>query len=156
MLKIKAFSTYPAGNLAYNPPIGLGITYRLDSPPHALHPAFSISEGAILLSKGCCGQDHMSKASSLSYRLQKDFDTWRKRNLSELKILYLFLDAVYLPLRQRIKEREEVLCAYGILESGKKVLLHLALDSRESYDSWLSFLHGYGSQRAWGAVAGNF
>jgi len=34
-----------------------------------------------------------------------------------------------------------VLCAYGILENGKKVLLHLALGSRESYDAWLCFLH---------------
>jgi transposase-like protein len=40
-----------------------------------------------------------------------------------------------------IKEKEGVLCAYGILENGKKVLLHLALGSRESYDSWLSFLY---------------
>lgn len=32
-------------------------------------------------------------------------------------------------------------CADGILESGQKVLLSLALGSRESYDAWLSFLH---------------
>jgi transposase-like protein len=57
-----------------------------------------------------------------------------------LKVVYLFLDAVYLALRQRTKEREGILCAYGILENGKKVLLHLALGGRESYDSWLTFL----------------
>lgn len=34
-----------------------------------------------------------------------------------------------------------MLCAYGVLENGKKVLLHLALGSRESYDAWISFLH---------------
>jgi transposase-like protein len=82
-----------------------------------------------------------SSVSRITHRLQKDFDTWRKRDLSGLKVLYLFLDAVYLPLRQGIKEKEGVLCAYGILGNGKKVLLHLALGSRESYDSWLSFLH---------------
>jgi putative transposase len=82
-----------------------------------------------------------SSVSRITRRLQKDFDTWKRRDLSELKVLYLFLDAIYLPLRQGIREKEGVLCAYGILENGKKVLLHLALGSRESYDSWLTFLH---------------
>ena len=82
-----------------------------------------------------------SSVSRITRRLQKDFDTWRKRDLSGFRVLYLFLDAVYLALRQGVKEKEGVLCAYGILENGKKVLLHLALGSRESYDSWLSFLH---------------
>ena len=82
-----------------------------------------------------------SSVSRITYRLQQDFDTWRKRDLSEFRILYLFLDAVYLPLRQGTREKEGVLCAYGILENGKKVLLHLALGSRESYDAWLCFLH---------------
>ena len=89
------------------------------------------------------GQQVLSRSSvnRLTTQLQKDFDAWRKRDLSQLKVLYLFLDAIYLALRQGTKEKEGILCAYGILENGKKVLLHLALGSRESYDSWLSFLH---------------
>ena len=82
-----------------------------------------------------------SSVSRVTRCLQKEFDTWKKRDLSGLKVVYLFLDAIYLALRQGIKEKESVLCAYAILENGKKVLLHLALGSRESYDSWLSFLH---------------
>jgi transposase-like protein len=82
-----------------------------------------------------------SSVSRITRHLQKDFDTWKKRDLSEFSILYLFLDAIYLPLRQGVKEKEGVLCAYGILENGKKVLLHLALGSRQTYDSWLTFLH---------------
>jgi len=82
-----------------------------------------------------------SSVSRLTHRLQRDFDIWRKRDLSGLRVLYLFLDATYLALRQGTKEKEGVLCAYAILENGKKVLLHLALGSRESYDSWLTFLH---------------
>jgi transposase-like protein len=82
-----------------------------------------------------------SSVSGLTHHLQGDFDQWRKRDFSQLKVVYLFLDAIYLPLRQGVKEKEGVLCAYGILESGKKVLLHLALGSRESYDAWLAFLH---------------
>ena len=44
-------------------------------------------------------------------------------------------------MRQGTDEKEGVMCAYGILENGKKVLLHLALGSRENYEAWLSFLH---------------
>jgi len=89
------------------------------------------------------GQQVLSRSSvsRLTCRIQKDFDIWRNSDLSGLKVVYLFLDAIYLALRQGTGEKEGVLCAYGILENGKKVLLHLALGSRESYDSWLSFLH---------------
>jgi len=89
------------------------------------------------------GQPVLSKSgvSRIAAQLQADFDAWRKRNLSQLRVVYLFLDAIYLALRQGTDEKEGVLCAYGILESGKKVLLHLALGSRESHEAWLTFLH---------------
>jgi len=82
-----------------------------------------------------------SGVSRIASQLQADFDSWRKRDLSGLKVVYLFLDGIYLALRQGTEEKEGVLCAYGILENGKKVLLHLALGSRESYAAWLAFLH---------------
>jgi len=82
-----------------------------------------------------------SGVSRIASQLQADFDTWRKRDLTEMKVVYLFLDAIYLALRQGTDEKEGVLCAYGILENGKKVLLHVALGSRESYAAWLAFLH---------------
>jgi len=49
-----------------------------------------------------------SSASRITRRLQQDFDTWRKRDLSEFRILYLFPDAICLPLRQGVKEKEGV------------------------------------------------
>lgn len=82
-----------------------------------------------------------SGVSRIASQLQADFDSWRRRDLSELKLVYLFLDAIYLALRQGTEEKEGVLCAYGILENGKKVLLHLALGSRENHEAWLAFLH---------------
>lgn len=82
-----------------------------------------------------------SGVSRITAHLQQDFDVWRRRDLSQLRVVYLFLDAIYLALRQGTNEKEGILCAYGILDNGKKVLLHLALGSRESYDCWLSFLH---------------
>ncbi len=90
----------------------------------------------------CLGHQVLSRSgvSRIASELQADFDSWRKRDLSELKLVYLFLDAIYLPLRQGTGEKEGILCAYGILENGKKVLLHLALGSRENYEAWLCFL----------------
>ena len=81
-----------------------------------------------------------SVVSRLSQRLAKDFKRWRDRELSGKKIVYLFLDGIYLALRQGTDEKECVLVAWGITEEGKKVLLHLALGERESYDAWKGFL----------------
>jgi len=82
-----------------------------------------------------------SGVSQITAQLGESFRQWRERDLSQLKVVYLFLDAIYLPLRAGTEEKEGVLAAYGLLEDGKKVLLHLAVGSRESYDAWLSFLH---------------
>ena len=95
--------------------------------------AFAEATGERLLSK--------SAVSRLTKTLDAEFDAWRGRDLTALPVVYLFLDAIFLPLRQGSHEKEGVLCAYGVLESGQKVLLHLALGNRESYDAWLSFLH---------------
>ena len=82
-----------------------------------------------------------SGVSRLTAHLQETFQQWSRRPLAALKVCYVFLDAIYLAVRAGTDKQEGVLCAYGILEDGKKVLLHLALGSRESYDAWLSFLH---------------
>lgn len=82
-----------------------------------------------------------SGVSEIAERLTEDFDTWRKRDLSHFKALYLFLDAIFLPVRQGTDKKEGALGAYAILETGEKVLLRLALGNKENYDCWLSFLH---------------
>lgn len=89
------------------------------------------------------GERGLSKSgvSEISGQLTVEFDGWRKRDLSDLRIVSLFLDAISLPVRQGSTEQEGVLCASGITEGGKKVLVHLDLGNRESYDAWLAFLH---------------
>lgn len=81
-----------------------------------------------------------SGVSHLTEHLVTEFDQWRRRDLSQLDIIYLFLDGIYLALRQGTEEKEGILCAYGITRTGKKVLLHLDVGERESYPAWLSFL----------------
>lgn len=82
-----------------------------------------------------------SAVSRMTDSLNASFDAFRRQDLSALAVVYLFLDALYLPLRQGSTEKEGVLCAYGVREDGKKVLLGLVLGSRESHDGWLAFLH---------------
>lgn len=82
-----------------------------------------------------------STVSRVAKSLQADFDAWRKRDLSGDPVLYLFLDAIWLKVRQGERMKEAVLCAYGITESGRKVLLHLDLGEKESYTAWLGLLH---------------
>jgi transposase-like protein len=88
------------------------------------------------------GGSRLSKStvSRVTQQLNQDFDTWRRRELSELPIVYLFLDGQYHAARQGTDEKEGVLSAYALLEDGRPVLLHLDLGPRESYDAWLGFL----------------
>jgi putative transposase len=48
----------------------------------------------------------------------------------------LFLDAIYLPVRPS-GAKEGVLCAWGVAETGERVLLSVALGMRESEQDWL-------------------
>lgn len=88
------------------------------------------------------GGSRLSKStvSRVTQRLNQDFETWRRRDLSDLPVVYLFLDGQYHAARQGTDEKEGVLSAYALLEDGRPVLLHLDLGPRESYDAWLSFL----------------
>jgi putative transposase len=64
---------------------------------------------------------------------------WCRRPLEQHDIVYCFLDAIYLKLHPDDTPAEGVLVCWGVTLEGRKVLLGLALGSRESYDSWLAF-----------------
>jgi transposase-like protein len=88
------------------------------------------------------GGSRLSKStvSRVTQQLNQDFESWRRRDLSELSVVYVFLDGQYHAARQGTDEKEGVLSAYALLEDGRPVLLHLDVGPRESYDAWLSFL----------------
>jgi transposase-like protein len=50
------------------------------------------------------------------------------------------LDGIWQTLRARGKQREAVLCVWGILTDGRKVLLHMALGNKESAEDWLAMV----------------
>jgi transposase-like protein len=72
--------------------------------------------------------------------LRVDFERWQDRDLSVYPVMYLFLDGIYLRLRPEDRRAVAVLCAYGILWDGRKVLLHLAVGDKESAACWEAFL----------------
>jgi transposase-like protein len=82
-----------------------------------------------------------SAASRATQLLQAEFDAWRTRDLSDLKVLYLFLDGQFHAVRAESDAQEGILAAYALCEDGKVLLLHLGLGPRESTDAWLAFLH---------------
>ena len=64
-----------------------------------------------------------STVSALCGQLKHDFDRWQNRDLSDVDLLYLFCDGIYLRLRPEDPKAVAVLCACGIKTDGRKVLL---------------------------------
>lgn len=79
-------------------------------------------------------------ASRIGQTIQEDFQTWQERSLSGYDVLYLFVDGMYVKLHGDREEKQPVLIAYGILGDGRKVLLHVGVGDRESYEACLGFL----------------
>jgi transposase-like protein len=81
-----------------------------------------------------------STVSEITEALWAEFDEFQQRDLSEYELECLFLDAIYESLRLQGGRKEAVLCAWGILRDGRKILLHLALGNKENLDAWLDIL----------------
>jgi putative transposase len=82
------------------------------------------------------GQISKSTASRICKELRERFKAFMARDLSQIRLVTLFLDAIYLPVR-RSGAKEGVLCAWGVAETGERVLLSVALGMREAEQDWL-------------------
>jgi putative transposase len=80
-----------------------------------------------------------STVSRICEDTRERYRQWCRRRLEQHDIVYCFLDAIYLKLRPDDTPSEGVLVCWGVTLEGRKVLLGLALGSRESYDAWLAF-----------------
>jgi transposase-like protein len=80
-----------------------------------------------------------STVSRVCEDTRERYRQWCRRRLDEHDLVYVFLDAIYLKLRPEDEPAEGVLVCWGVTLQGRKVLLGLALGSRESYESWLTF-----------------
>lgn len=96
------------------------------------------------LLKGLSGQEEQtllsrSSVSRVTEALWEEFEAFSKHDLSNVDVVYLFCDGVYESLR-RAGGCTAILVTWAICSNGAKVLLHLSVGSRESYDAWLEHL----------------
>lgn len=77
-----------------------------------------------------------STVSELTGTLRQEYEAFRTRDLSGYDVAYLFMDAVYEPLR-RWGSKTGVFCVWAICVDGRKVLLTLSTANSESYESCL-------------------
>jgi putative transposase len=92
--------------------------------------AFRDATGELLISK--------SAVSEITDRLWEDYQAFVSRDLAELEIEYLFVDAVFEALR-RHGAKEALLVAWCIDSDGRKHLLHLGVGNKESELCWTEF-----------------
>ncbi|MGQ0680727.1 MAG: transposase [Actinomycetota bacterium] len=80
-----------------------------------------------------------SAVSEITDQLWENYQQFCARDLLEIDVQYLFLDAVYESLR-RYGAKKGVLAAWGTCADGRKQLLHLAVGNKESEACWTEFL----------------
>ncbi len=78
--------------------------------------------------------------SELTEDLWEEYKRFCQRRLEGFDVEYLFLDAVYESMRLERGRKEGILVAWGITSQGVRVLLHLMLGNKESYENWLEML----------------
>ena len=80
-----------------------------------------------------------STVSRICEDTRERYRQWCRRRLEAHDIVYCFLDAIYLKLHPDDTPSEGVLVCWGVTLEGRKILLGLALGSRESCEAWLAF-----------------
>jgi len=81
-----------------------------------------------------------STVSRICEAIKTEFDTWRTRDLTGLRLDYLFLDGSHFKFHAGSRS-EPVLAAWGITTDGSPVLVALSPGSSESHDAWADFLN---------------
>jgi transposase-like protein len=81
------------------------------------------------------GKLSRSTASRICEELKDRFERFRRRDLFEIKLVALFLDATFIAVRPD-GPKEGVQVAWGFTEDGERVLLSVALGMRESFEDW--------------------
>jgi len=91
------------------------------------------------------GDEFLSKSaiSRVVTRLKEEFETWRNRDLTQEPYVYLYLDAINMPVRMvRRVVKVPVQAVLGVREDGQKVLLALEIAGSESTASWTAIVQG--------------
>jgi putative transposase len=89
-----------------------------------------------LCDKAGLGKLSKTTASRMCEELRERFEQFKRRDLYDVQVAALFLDAVFLSVRPD-GPKEGVLVAWGFTEDGERVLLSVMLGMRESHEDWL-------------------
>jgi putative transposase len=81
------------------------------------------------------GKLSKSTASRICEELRERYEQFKRRDLYEIRLVALFLDATFISVRPS-GPKEGVLVACGFTEQGERVLLSVTLGMRESYEDW--------------------
>lgn len=92
--------------------------------------------------RGLLGDAAPLSASSIQ-RLKADwqaqYDAWRRRDLSELSLVYVWADGIYVKAGLE-QSKAALLVLIGALADGRKVILAVESGQRESTESWAAVL----------------
>jgi putative transposase len=88
-----------------------------------------------LCEKAGLGKLSKSTASRMCEELKERFAAFKRRDLYDIRLVALFLDATFISVRPN-GPKEGVLVAWGFTEDGERVLLSVSLGMRESFEDW--------------------
>src|SRR4051794_5732625 len=92
--------------------------------------------------RGLLGEGAPLSASSIG-RLkavwQQEFEAWNQRDLSDLDVVYLWADGIYVKAGLE-KDKAALLVVVAALADGRKVVLAVQCGHRESTESWAALL----------------
>jgi putative transposase len=81
-----------------------------------------------------------STVSRITKRLRTEYAAWCTRSLSDLKVIYIFFDAIRVGMRMGDTGKDCVLIAYAVLENGEFETLSIGLGNTESSGTWEGFI----------------
>src|SRR6202044_3725665 len=81
------------------------------------------------------GKLSKSTASRMCEELKERFAAFQRRDLYDIHVVALFLDATFIAVRPD-GPKEGVQVAWGFTEDGERVLLAVSLGMRESFEDW--------------------
>ena len=94
-----------------------------------------------LIAEAGLGTVSKSTVSQICSDLRARYAAFRAKSLTEVELLVLFLDAIYLPTRPS-GAKEGVLVVWGYTVDGERILLDVCLGQRERYEDWLEMGRG--------------
>jgi len=106
-------------------------TYVRGLSTRDIEDTFKSIDGSKMLSK-----DAVSKITEL---LNTEYIKFSQRDLSQYDVIYVYVDGVYEAIGNSGVIHEAILCAWAILSDKRKIMLHLALGNKESYQCCRDF-----------------